>query len=95
MVSSRFRIDNFMVDFQIVELKEKPENQCEMEYKFYLVYVKHTAIEDESTASTTAAAAAKTETDIPKIYLRVQSLIEFDTFTATHGPGTIVDGMSF
>lgn len=63
-----------------------------MEYKFYLVYVKHTAIEDETTAPTTTA-AAKTESDIPKIYLRVQSLIEFDTFTATHGPGTIVDGM--
>lgn len=62
-----------------------------MEYKFYLVYVKHTAIEDESTAPTTAT--AKTESDIPKIYLRVQSLIEFDTFTATHGPGTVVDGM--
>lgn len=74
-----------------MELKEKPDNPCEMEYKFYLVYVKHTAIEDESTAPLTTA-ASKTEADIPKIYMRVQSLIEFDTFTATHGPGTIVDG---
>lgn len=69
---------------------EKSSNPCEMEYKFYLVFVKHTAIEDEST--TPATAAARQETDIPKIYLRVESLIEFDTFTATHGPGTIVDG---
>lgn len=73
-----------------MELKEKPESPCEIEYKFYLVHVKHTAIDEESMAPT--ATAAKTESDIPKIYLRILSSIEFDTFTATHGPGTVVDG---
>lgn len=58
-----------------------------MEYKYYLVFVKHIAIDEDSKLST-----AKPEIDVPKKYLKVQSMVEFDTFTATHGPGTSVDG---
>lgn len=61
-----------------------------MEYKFHLVFVKHIAIDEDSNTTT-----PKSETDVPKKYLKVQSMIEFDTFTATHGPGTYVDGMCF
>lgn len=57
-----------------------------MEYQFYLLHVKHSSIEQEN------AEQEKAEGDIPKMYLKVQNLIEFDTFTATHGPGTYVDG---
>lgn len=32
------------------------------------------------------------ESEIPKVYLKVQTVIEFDTFVATHGPFTNVDG---
>lgn len=31
--------------------------------------------------------------DIAKPYLKVQTLIEFDTFVATHGPFTSIDGI--
>lgn len=40
----------------------------------------------------TGTSATSVENDgMPKMYLKVQSLIEFDTFVATHGPGTYVD----
>lgn len=55
-----------------------------MEYKFYLIYVSHASIEDN--------VPDKSDHDYPRMYLRVQHLIEFDTFTATHGPGTYMDG---
>lgn len=43
-------------------------------------------------APSTALQSVATDTDgMPKMYLKVQSLIEFDTFVATHGPGTYVD----
>lgn len=55
-----------------------------MEYKFYLVFVSHASIEDN--------VPDKNDQDYPRMYLRVQHFIELDTFTATHGPGTYVDG---
>ncbi|XP_055533102.1 mediator of RNA polymerase II transcription subunit 14 [Wyeomyia smithii] len=43
-------------------------------------------------ATSSSSAVVSAEHDgIPKMYLKVQSLIEFDTFVATHGPGTYVD----
>lgn len=70
-----------------MEIKEKPNTSCEMEYKFHLIFVKHIAIDEDPKAPT-----LKSESDVPKKYLTVQSMVEFDTFTATHGPGTYVDG---
>lgn len=35
------------------------------------------------------------EPEIPKMYLKLQSLIEFDTFVITHGPFTSVDSGKF
>lgn len=75
-----------------MEIKEQENHSCEMEYKFYLVFVNHTAIDDITHISTTMTTTTKHEIDAPKIYLKVESIIEFDTFTATHGPGTYVDG---
>lgn len=71
---------------QVVEIKEKTTSACEMDYTFYLAFVKPSSIEDNPNDDTI-------ETDIPKMYLKVQTLIEFDTFAVTHGPGTYVDGM--
>lgn len=58
-----------------------------MDYTFYLAMVKASSIDDSPNDDTI-------ETDIPKMYFRVLNLIEFDTFAATHGPGTYVDGKS-
>lgn len=46
--------------------------------------MKHSSIEDDPHDDSI-------ETEIPKMYLKVQSLIEFDTFVITHGPFTNVD----
>lgn len=70
---------------QIVELKEKPNNPCEIDCNFYMAVVKHSSIEDNPNDDTI-------ETEIPKVYLKVQTLIEFDSFVATHGPFTSIDG---
>ncbi|KAL1465599.1 hypothetical protein WDU94_005154 [Cyamophila willieti] len=67
----------------IVEFKEK-ENAADMECHYYLIFVKHSSIEDDPNDDTI-------ETDIPKVYLKVLTLIEFDTFVITHGPFTAVD----
>lgn len=82
---SRIRNHYLIYFFQIVEIKERPDNECEMEFSFYLVFVKHSSIDDNPNDDSI-------ETDTPKVYLKVQTLIEFDTFAATHGPGTYVDG---
>lgn len=68
-----------------MELKEKEHSPCEIECFFHLAIVKHSSIEDNPNDDTV-------ETEIPKVYFKVQSLIEFDTFVATHGPFTNIDG---
>lgn len=69
-----------------MEIKEKGAPFSEMEFKFYVVFVQHASIEDN--------VPEKYDHDYPRMYLRVQHTIEFDTFTATHGPGTYVDDYS-
>ncbi|XP_070163425.1 mediator of RNA polymerase II transcription subunit 14 isoform X4 [Polyergus mexicanus] len=68
----------------IVAFREKENSPCEIECSFYLAVVKHSSIEDDPHDDSI-------ETEIPKMYLKVQSLIEFDTFVITHGPFTSVD----
>nr|XP_022906712.1 mediator of RNA polymerase II transcription subunit 14 isoform X2 [Onthophagus taurus] len=69
----------------VVEFKERESNPCEIDCNFYLIVVKAASIEegfeDESI-----------ESELPKVYLKVQSVIELDTFVVTHGPFTNVDG---
>lgn len=84
----------------IVGLKEKPSNPNEMEYTFYLVFIKHVSIDENSADETPIDNAGASSSasisqhnsgiEIPKMFLRVITLIEFDTFVATHGPGTSV-----
>lgn len=71
----------------IVEFKEKESTQCEIDCSFYLAVVKHSSIEDDPHDDSI-------ETEIPKMYLKVLTLIEFDTFVITHGPFTSVDDQS-
>nr|XP_015839661.1 PREDICTED: mediator of RNA polymerase II transcription subunit 14 [Tribolium castaneum] len=71
----------------IVELKEKETSMCEVDCAFHMAVVKPSSIEDNPDDDTI-------ETEIPKVYLKVQTLIEFDTFVATHGPFTSIDSDS-
>lgn len=80
--SSRFIMLHFL---QIVEFKEKESSPCEIDFVFYLAVVKHSSIEDNPDDDSI-------EVEIPKVYLKLQSLIELDTFVVTHGPYTSVDG---
>lgn len=83
---TNYRKEKFLkISLQVVEIKERPTNVCEMDYTFYLALVKHSSIDDSPNDDSI-------ESDIPKMYFRVQNLIEFDTFAVTHGPGTFVDG---
>ncbi|XP_012256588.1 mediator of RNA polymerase II transcription subunit 14 isoform X2 [Athalia rosae] len=68
----------------IVAFKEKESTQCEIDCSFYLAVVKHSSIEDDPHDDSI-------ETEIPKMYLKLLTLIEFDTFVITHGPFTSVD----
>ncbi|CAH1119203.1 unnamed protein product [Phaedon cochleariae] len=70
----------------IVELKELENSPCEIDCNFYLAVVKHSSIEDNPNDDTI-------ETEIPKVYLKIQTLIEFDSFVTTHGPFTSISGM--
>lgn len=72
----------------VVVFKEKENSPCEIDCSFYLAVVKHSSIEDNPDDETI-------ETEIPKVYLKVQTLIEFDTFVVTHGPFTSIDGKNF
>ncbi|KAK5650997.1 hypothetical protein RI129_002026 [Pyrocoelia pectoralis] len=62
----------------------KENSPCEVDFAFYLAVVKHSSIEDNPDDD-------NIEAEIPKVYLKVQSLIELDTFVVTHGPYTTVD----
>lgn len=87
----------------IVELKEKPDHPSEMEYTFYLAqgqYEAHDSSATPAAAPTTAVAAGNPPTDASdppntepaaKLFFKVNSIIELDTFVNTHGPGTYVD----
>lgn len=68
----------------LVELKEREHAPTEIDCAFHLLVVKHCSIEDNPNDDTV-------ETDFPKVYLRVLSLIELDTFVVTHGPYTCVE----
>lgn len=69
----------------VLEMREKAKIPSEMEYNFFLVYVKPTGIEGVE------AGDENSDTDVPRMYLKVLNLIEFDTFVTTHGPGTFLD----
>lgn len=58
-----------------------------MEYAFHLAFVKNIATDDDA-----IVAGTKIEIELPKKYMAIQSIVEFNSFTATHGPGTSVDG---
>lgn len=73
---------------QIVEFKEKESSPCEVECSFYMAVVKHCSIEDNPNDDSI-------ETEFPKVFLKLLTLIEFDTFVVTHGPYTAVDGELF
>ena len=68
----------------IVEFHEKNSNKCEMDYTYYFLWVKPASIEDDPKDDTVQA-------DIPKVYLKALSMVEFDSFLVTHGPETKVD----
>lgn len=68
-----------------MEIKERPTNVCEMDFTFYLAQVKHASIDESPTDESI-------ESDVPKVYFKVENIITFDTFAVTHGPGTYVDG---
>ncbi|XP_050538100.1 mediator of RNA polymerase II transcription subunit 14 [Daktulosphaira vitifoliae] len=67
----------------IVEFSENDKSPCKIEYKFYLANVKKSSIEDNPNDETI-------ETDIPKMYLKVLTLLTIEKFVATHGPFTAV-----
>ncbi len=54
----------------IVEFREKAENACEIEYSYYLLWVKPASIEDDPKDETVTA-------DIPKVYLKVNNWLKY------------------
>lgn len=75
----------------MVEIKERPEQPTEMEYTFHLAQGTYEANDSTpTTADATVTDPPNTET-AAKLYLKVSSVVEFDTFVNTHGPGTYVD----
>jgi len=58
----------------------------EMDYNFYLVYVKKASVEENEEATSSSSSTT------PKFYLRPVIVLPFDSFTCIHGPFTAVDG---
>ncbi|TDG47352.1 hypothetical protein AWZ03_006211 [Drosophila navojoa] len=78
----------------VVQLKEKSAMPNEMEYTFHLGFVAFQKDDNEvidESAKQLVSIVAQPPSDIPKFYTKLIRLIEFDTFVATHGPGTEVD----
>ncbi|XP_003426298.1 mediator of RNA polymerase II transcription subunit 14 [Nasonia vitripennis] len=68
----------------IVSFKENELLPCEIQCSFYLCAVKASSTEQESHDDSI-------ETKSHNIYLKLESLIEFDTFVVTHGSFTSID----
>lgn len=77
----------------------------EMEYTFYLGLLVYQSNETEvlsedltkqlvpvQTSNSNVENQGSHHHEIPKVFAKLLRLIEFDTFVATHGPGTDVDG---
>ncbi|XP_068142124.1 mediator of RNA polymerase II transcription subunit 14 isoform X2 [Drosophila tropicalis] len=78
----------------VVQLKEKSHMPNEMEYTFHLGFVAYQKDEVDvidNGAKQSVSVVAQSQSEIPKFYTKLMRLIEFDTFVATHGPGTDVD----
>lgn len=76
----------------MIEIHEKAATSCEMDYKFFMINIKHKAIEEDFPASNSSTFGPKFEPPTPKIFMHVESFIELDSFIVTHGPGTFVNG---
>ncbi|XP_074034115.1 mediator complex subunit 14 isoform X2 [Leptinotarsa decemlineata] len=74
----------------IVELKEVESSPCEIDCAFYMAVVKPSTIEENTTGDSIESDLP----NLPKVNLKVLTLIEFDTFVATHGPFTSISGTS-
>jgi hypothetical protein len=71
-----------------VEYHENEEYVTEMEYQFYLIIVKKATADDNEELPPGAVAGGV----VPKFYLKPVTVMPLDTFAATHGPFTEVDG---
>lgn len=71
-------------------MKEKPDNPLEMEYTFHLISVIRSTGNDQVDKQATESH----EQEPPKMFLKLMTTIEFDTFTVTHGQGTSVESKS-
>ena len=60
-----------------------------MEYIFHLGFVKPISVEEDTDENATNQPSGP---EVPEMFVKIQRLIELDTFVATHGPGTYVDG---
>ena len=76
----------------IIEFHEKASNHCEMEYKYYFLWVRPASI-DEGEEQQPQQQQQQQDNSLPKVYLRALNMVEFDPFTVTHGPSTAVDAM--
>ncbi len=72
----------------IIEFHEKSSNHCEMEYKYYFLWVRPASIEDADAAGDADNPAMVAA---PRVYLKALSMVQFDPFLVTHGCATKVD----
>lgn len=82
-------------------MKEKAKTPNEMEYIFYLCFIKYQdkEISKFSNQLQNLSSSDRTENNIniidnsenSKVFVQKIDVINIDTFTATHGPGTDVD----
>ena len=75
----------------IIEFHEKASNHCEMEYKYYFLWVRPASIDEGEEQQ--PQQQQQQDNSLPKVYLRALNMVEFDPFTVTHGPSTAVDAM--
>ncbi|TMW50711.1 hypothetical protein DOY81_004211 [Sarcophaga bullata] len=87
----------------VVQLKEKSNMPNEMEYTFHLGFVAYQTNENDPIPEESAQQLVPVQAppamqqgstpnaEVPKVYTKLLKIIEFDTFVATHGPGTDVD----
>ncbi|XP_011505329.1 PREDICTED: mediator of RNA polymerase II transcription subunit 14 [Ceratosolen solmsi marchali] len=68
----------------IVSFKENKLSPCDIQFSFYLCAVKPCSIEHDANDD-------NIETKTHNVYLKLESLIEFDTFVITHGSFTSID----
>lgn len=76
---------------KILKIKQSISFSLVGNYRYLLLCVRPASIEDNPNDDTGSSSSSGGGVDIPRVYLKALSIIEYDTFLVSHATATKVD----